>query len=124
MAEEVIEMQGTDTRVVILDGNPQTLARLAKRLKAEGCQVINVTASETAASMARVGSAKIMTQRAKANTGKNPHAAALGRLGGLVGGAARAASLSPRQRQAIARKAARARWAKASAAGRRARRAA
>jgi hypothetical protein len=43
---------------------------------------------------------------------KNPHAAALGRLGGLKGGAARAAVLSARQRREIAMKAARARWSK------------
>jgi hypothetical protein len=42
----------------------------------------------------------------------NPHAAALGRLGGLKGGIARAAALTPRRRRAIARAAARARWAK------------
>jgi hypothetical protein len=43
---------------------------------------------------------------------KNPHAAALGRLGGLKGGRARAISLSPAKRREIARKAARARWRK------------
>lgn len=43
---------------------------------------------------------------------KNPHAVALGRLGGLKGGAARAASLGPRKRSAIAAKAAKARWGK------------
>lgn len=43
---------------------------------------------------------------------RNPHAAALGRLGGLRGGAARAAALSPRRRREIARAAARARWNK------------
>jgi hypothetical protein len=42
--------------------------------------------------------------------GKNPHAAALGRLGGIKGGPARAARLSPRRRREIARKAAAARW--------------
>ena len=42
----------------------------------------------------------------------NPHAAALGRLGGLKGGPARAASLSPRRRREIAQAAARARWNK------------
>jgi len=42
---------------------------------------------------------------------KNP-AVALGRLGGLKGGKARAKKLSPEKRQAIARKAAKARWAK------------
>lgn len=41
---------------------------------------------------------------------RNPHAAALGRLGGLRGGPARAAVLSPRRRRDIARAAALARW--------------
>jgi len=41
---------------------------------------------------------------------KNPHAVALGRLGGLKGGAARAAKLGPRKRSQIAAKAAKARW--------------
>lgn len=40
----------------------------------------------------------------------NPHAAALGRLGGLKGGPARAAVLTPEQRHEIARRAARKRW--------------
>jgi hypothetical protein len=43
---------------------------------------------------------------------KNPHAVALGRMGGLVGGAARAAALSPAKRRQIAVKAAAARWGK------------
>src|SRR5687767_4367893 len=42
----------------------------------------------------------------------NPHAAALGRLGGLKGGPARAARLTPRRRREIARAAARARWSR------------
>jgi hypothetical protein len=42
--------------------------------------------------------------------GKNPAAVALGRLGGLKGGKARAAKLSKKQLSASARKAARARW--------------
>ena len=42
----------------------------------------------------------------------NPHAAALGRLGGLKGGPARAVALSPKRRRAIAKAAARARWGK------------
>jgi hypothetical protein len=41
---------------------------------------------------------------------KNPHAVALGRLGGIKGGAARAAALTPRKRSQIAAKAAKARW--------------
>jgi len=44
--------------------------------------------------------------------GKNPYAAALGRLGGLKGGHARAAALTSKQRQDIARKAANTRWGK------------
>ena len=42
--------------------------------------------------------------------GKNPHAVALGRLGGLKGGKARASKLTPKQRKEIAQKAAQARW--------------
>jgi hypothetical protein len=42
----------------------------------------------------------------------NPHAAALGRLGGLKGGPARAAALTARRRREIAQSAARARWKK------------
>jgi hypothetical protein len=44
------------------------------------------------------------------DTGKNPAAVALGRLGGLKGGKARAAALSKRRRIQIARKAAAKRW--------------
>jgi hypothetical protein len=43
---------------------------------------------------------------------RNPHAAALGRLGASRGGLARAARLSPKRRREIARAAARARWSK------------
>jgi hypothetical protein len=41
---------------------------------------------------------------------KNPAAVALGRLGGKVGGKARAASMTPEKRSEIAAKAAAARW--------------
>lgn len=41
---------------------------------------------------------------------KNPAAVALGRLGGAMGGKARAAALSPAKRKAIAKKAAAKRW--------------
>lgn len=47
--------------------------------------------------------------------GKDPAAVALGRRGGLKGGKARAAKLSPAERSAIARKAAKARWHPADA---------
>lgn len=45
---------------------------------------------------------------------KNPHAVALGRLGGKKGGKARAEKLTPEERKEIARKAAKARWEKKS----------
>ena len=47
-----------------------------------------------------------------ADEGKNPAAVALGRLGGLKGGKARAAKLTKEQRSEIALKAACARWRK------------
>ena len=45
-----------------------------------------------------------------ADNGKNPAAVALGRLGGLKGGKARADALTPAKRKSIAKKAALARW--------------
>jgi hypothetical protein len=45
---------------------------------------------------------------------KNPHAVALGMMGGAKGGRARAARLTKKQRSEAARKAARARWARSS----------
>ncbi len=52
---------------------------------------------------------------AQADDGKNPAAVALGRLGGLKGGKARAAKLGKTRLSASARKAARARWNKRDA---------
>lgn len=50
---------------------------------------------------------------------KNPHAVALGRLGGLAaagaGARAKYAAMTPEARRILARKAARARWAKVRA---------
>ena len=65
---------------------------------------VNVIASEIV---------KEATQDAEIE-GKNPAAVALGRLGGLKGGKARARKLSPEQRREIARKAARVKWRKES----------
>ena len=50
-----------------------------------------------------------------ADDGKDPVAVELGRRGGLRGGKARAANMTPEQRQEAARKAAEARWARRSA---------
>ena len=44
--------------------------------------------------------------------GKNPNAVALGRLGGLKGGKARASKMTPERRKEVAQKAAKARWDK------------
>jgi hypothetical protein len=46
------------------------------------------------------------------DAGKNPAAVELGRKGGLKGGKARAASMTPAQRREAAQRAARARWSK------------
>lgn len=53
-----------------------------------------------------------VTQSASDHPQKNPAAVALGRLGGLKGGNARAASLSSEKRKSIAKRAAKARWSK------------
>jgi hypothetical protein len=45
---------------------------------------------------------------------KNPAAVALGKLGGVKGGKARAASLSAKRRKEIAKKAAKSRWNKSA----------
>lgn len=49
-----------------------------------------------------------------ADEGKNAAAVELGRKGGLKGGEARAASMTPEQRSEAAQRAARARWSKPS----------
>lgn len=46
------------------------------------------------------------------DTGKDPAAVALGRKGGLKGGKARAAGMTPQERSEAAKRAARARWKK------------
>ncbi len=56
--------------------------------------------------------ASILGQITKVKPEKNPAAVALGRLGGLKGGTARAKALSAKRRKEIARKAAQTRWLK------------
>jgi len=65
------------------------------------------------------GSSKRMVDLATGNAseptpdeGKDPAAVSLGRRGGLKGGVARAAKMSPERRAEIAKKAAQARWGK------------
>ena len=55
---------------------------------------------------------EITTESIKEKPQKNPAAVALGRLGGLKGGNARAKKLSAKKRKEIAQKAAKARWEK------------
>ena len=56
--------------------------------------------------------AQIVAMSTRQAPEKNPAAVALGRLGGLKGGKARAESLSAKKRKEIAKKAARKRWNK------------
>ena len=55
---------------------------------------------------------EIKKEKAAPPPQKNPHAVALGRLGGLKGGKSRAQSLTPARRKEIAQQAARSRWNK------------
>lgn len=68
------------------------------------CKDPNVTAFDTLNTFLERNDPKPAKQR-------NPAAVALGRLGGLKGGKARAASLTNKERTEIAKKAAQARWA-------------
>jgi hypothetical protein len=58
------------------------------------------------------GQNELKQEKPLSTEGKNPNAVALGRLGGLKGGKARANKLTPEQRKEIAQKAAKARWGK------------
>ena len=81
---------------------------LEERTEPEDTDLIGPPCSRCHAPSERVD---VLTRRAVPHQ-PNPHAAALGRLGGLKGGPARAAALSARRRRAIAKAAARARWGK------------
>lgn len=76
------------------------------RREAEDADEIGPPCGRCGAPTERLG----VLARHRIDVEKNEHAAALGRLGGLKGGPARAASLSARRRREIARLAARARW--------------
>ena len=79
---------------------------LEQQTEPEETDVIGPPCSRCHAPTERV---EVLTRRVLARQ-PNPHAAALGRLGGLKGGPARAAALSPKRRREIATAAARARW--------------
>ena len=59
-----------------------------------------------------VAEAEAEAEASEQSPKKNPAAVALGRLGGLKGGPARAKKLSSRQRAKIASKAAKTRWSR------------
>lgn len=67
-----------------------------------------------AASIVRDSTDEDQAELPDPDEGKDPAAVALGRKGGLKGGKARAAKLTPEQRSEIARNAARVRWSQAN----------
>ena len=70
--------------------------------------------SSTPADINRLAASIVQDATEDPTPEKNPAAVALGRLGGLKGGPARAASLSATKRKQIAKKAAQTRWGKKS----------
>jgi hypothetical protein len=67
-------------------------------------------ANQLAKLIVDVATGEVVENSADSDSGKNPAAVALGRLGGQKGGRARAARLTPEQRREIAKRAAAARW--------------
>lgn len=65
-------------------------------------------ANQRAVMIAKIATGEIEEPKSE----KNPAAVALGRLGGLKGGKARANNLTPEKRKEIAQKAAAKRWSK------------
>ena len=84
-----------------------TLAKLAGMPKRSSRGSNSEDVNETAFRVLREATGEAAPEREK-----NPAAVALGRLGGKKGGPARAAKLSPKKRQQIARKAAMKRWSR------------
>lgn len=66
--------------------------------------------NQLAAYIVKIATGEEQEELAEELNGKNPAAVALGKLGGLKGGKARAEKLSPKKRSEIAKKAALARW--------------
>jgi len=79
---------------------------MPKRSSKKKSRDINVLASQIVEEATREATSK------PEDSTKNPAAVALGRLGGLKGGKARAEKLTPEQRKEIARNAAQKRWSK------------
>lgn len=66
--------------------------------------------SQIAFQVVRESTGQVPKLQDEPETPKNPAAVALGRLGGLKGGHARAATLTARKRSQLAAKAAKSRW--------------
>lgn len=66
--------------------------------------------NQLAKAIVEIATGQVEDSQLTPESSKNPAAVALGRLGGLKGGKARAASLSKAKRAEIARRAAKARW--------------
>jgi hypothetical protein len=73
-------------------------------------QDVNQIAAKVVAAV--TGQIPVTGKNSVAGASKNPAAVALGRLGGLKGGKARAKALSPQERRKIAQRAAQSRWRK------------
>lgn len=85
---------------------------MPNRLSKKKPQETNTLAAQIVEEAIEEESEKDSEEVQSEDEGKNPHAQALGRLGGLKGGKARAAKLTAKRRQEIAREAAKARWEK------------
>jgi hypothetical protein len=105
---EQIMRPGARMRLVIVEVKRRCLVCDAETIVAESEQTeaIGPPCAECHAPTERVE----VLERSTRQPASNPHAAALGHLGGLKGGPARAAALSPERRRQIARHAARRRW--------------
>lgn len=91
--ESVVHTPGMPKRSSTNKGQKQDVNKLAK-------------------SMVDLVTGNPITEEPLSTNAKNPAAVALGRLGGLKGGKARAEALSTKKRVEIAKKAAQARWSK------------
>ncbi len=81
-----------------------------KKIPADVSQLAKLIVDRT--TNRKIQTVNLPIKEASPTTEKNPAAVALGRLGGLKGGKARAEKLSPKKRKEIAKKAAKTRWSK------------
>jgi hypothetical protein len=96
-----------------------TAASRSDQLKVYDCHMPNRSSTHRPADLNRLAASIVGEAVGDAppveRPEKNPAAVELGRMGGLVGGKARASRLTPEQRSEIAKKAAAARWARKAA---------